>query len=71
MLFDLEPSVVEEVRTGTHHQLFIFEQLITSEADSANEGARGHYTISKETVEFILDRIRVLAGSNCTVLRAF
>uniref|UniRef100_A0A8W8IMA5 Uncharacterized protein n=1 Tax=Magallana gigas TaxID=29159 RepID=A0A8W8IMA5_MAGGI len=48
---DLEPTVVDEVRTGTYRQLFHPEQLITGKEDAANNYARGHYTIGKEIVD--------------------
>lgn len=41
---DLEPSVVDEVRSGTYRQLFHPEQLISGKEDAANNFARGHYT---------------------------
>jgi len=47
-MVDLEPTVVDEVRTGTYRQLFHPEQLITGKEDAANNFARGHYTIGKE-----------------------
>uniref|UniRef100_A0A1D5QRF3 Tubulin/FtsZ GTPase domain-containing protein n=3 Tax=Catarrhini TaxID=9526 RepID=A0A1D5QRF3_MACMU len=61
---DLEPTVVDEVRTGTYRQLFHPEQLITGKEDAANNYARGHYTIGKEIVDLVLDRIRKLVGIN-------
>ena len=67
---DLEPTVVDEVRTGTYRQLFHPEQLITGKEDAANNYARGHYTIGKEIVDLVLDRIRKLAD-NCTGLQGF
>lgn len=51
---------VDEVRTGTYRQLFHPEQLITGKEDAANNYARGHYTIGKEIVDLVLDRIRKL-----------
>ncbi|XP_037077890.1 tubulin alpha chain-like [Pollicipes pollicipes] len=42
---DLEPTVVDEVRTGTYRQLFHPSQLQTGKEDAANNYARGHYTI--------------------------
>ena len=42
---DLEPTVIDEVRTGNYRQLFHPEQLITGKEDAANNYARGHYTI--------------------------
>ncbi|KAI8645524.1 tubulin alpha-1 chain [Parasitella parasitica] len=67
---DLEPTVVDEVRTGAYRQLFHPEQLITGKEDAANNYARGHYTVGKELVDSVLDRIRKLAD-NCTGLQGF
>ncbi len=41
---DLEPTVIDEVRTGVYRQLFHPEQLISGKEDAANNFARGHYT---------------------------
>jgi tubulin alpha len=60
---DLEPTVIDEVRTGTYRQLFHPEQLISGKEDAANNFARGHYTIGKEIVDLCLDRIRKLADN--------
>ncbi|KAM7328030.1 hypothetical protein ACRRTK_012122 [Alexandromys fortis] len=57
---DLEPTVIDEVRTGTYRQLFHREQLITGKK-MLNNYAHGHYTIGKEIIDLILDRIRKLA----------
>ena len=46
-MVDLEPTVVDEVRTGTYRQLFHPEQLISGKEDAANNFARGHYTIGQ------------------------
>ena len=70
LMVDLEPTVVDEVRTGTYRQLFHPEQLISGKEDAANNFARGHYTIGKEIVDLVLDRIRKLAD-NCTGLQGF
>ena len=67
---DLEPTVVDEVRTGTYRQLLHPEQIISGKEDAANNFARGHYTIGKEIVDLVLDRIRKLAD-NCTGLQGF
>ncbi|KAF8374214.1 hypothetical protein PRIPAC_80643 [Pristionchus pacificus] len=55
---DLEPTVVNEVRTGTYKNLFHPEELITGKEDAANCFARGHYTIGKEVVGVCCDRLR-------------
>lgn len=55
----------DEVRTGTYRQLFHPEQLITGKEDAANNYARGHYTIGKEIIDLVLDRIRKLVRRLC------
>jgi len=69
-MIDLEPTVIDEVRTGTYRQLYHPEQLISGKEDAANNYARGHYTIGKEIIDLVLDRIRKLAD-NCTGLQGF
>ncbi|KAK6315484.1 hypothetical protein J4Q44_G00150130 [Coregonus suidteri] len=61
---DLEPTVIDEVRTGIpiascSHP----EQLISGKEDAANNYARGHYTIGKEIIDSVLDRIRFGGGT--------
>merc|ERR1711985_6563 len=67
---DLEPTVIDEVRTGTYRQLYHPEQLISGKEDAANNYARGHYTIGKEIVDLALGRLRKLADQ-CTGLQGF
>ena len=52
----------DEVRTGTYRQLFHPEQLITGKEDAANNYARGHYTVGKEKIDLVLDRIRKMVN---------
>ena len=54
--------LTDEVRTGIYRQLFHPEQLITGKEDAANNYARGHYTVGKEMIDQVLDRIRKLVG---------
>ncbi|XP_078390305.1 tubulin alpha-1C chain-like [Cetorhinus maximus] len=70
VFIDLEPTVIDEVRTGTYRQLFHPEQLITGKEDAANNYARGHCSIGKEIVDLVLDRIRKLADQ-CAGLQGF
>ena len=67
---DLESTVVDEIRTGPYRQLFHPDQLITGKEDAANNYARGHYTVGKEQVDSVLDRVRKLA-ENCTSMQGF
>uniref|UniRef100_A0A4X2KWH3 Tubulin alpha chain n=1 Tax=Vombatus ursinus TaxID=29139 RepID=A0A4X2KWH3_VOMUR len=67
---DLEPTVIDEIRDGPSGQLFHPEQLITGKEDAANNYACGHYTIGKEIIDPVLDRIRKLSDQ-CTGLQGF
>uniref|UniRef100_A0A3B1KFC2 Tubulin alpha-1 chain n=1 Tax=Astyanax mexicanus TaxID=7994 RepID=A0A3B1KFC2_ASTMX len=61
---DLEPSVIDEVRSGIYRQLFHPEQLISGKEDAANNYARGHYTVGKEIIDVVLERVRKLFQTN-------
>lgn len=67
---DLEPNVVDEVRTGTYRSLFHPEQMITGKEDASNNYARGHYTVGKELIDQVLDKVRHVAD-NCSGLQGF
>ncbi|KAK5240380.1 alpha-tubulin, partial [Exophiala xenobiotica] len=58
---DLDPSPIDEIRTGPYRQLFHPELLISGKEDAANNYARGHYTVGKELVDDVLDKIRRVA----------
>jgi tubulin alpha len=70
IFLDLEPTVVDEVRTGKYKSLFHPEQLISGKQDAANNYARGHYTVGKDIVDLALDRIRRLADA-CKAIQGF
>ncbi|KAK4291853.1 hypothetical protein Pmani_035343 [Petrolisthes manimaculis] len=55
---DLEPSVIDQVRTGEYKELFHPDQLITGKEDAANNYARGYYTTGREILGDVLKRIR-------------
>jgi tubulin alpha len=59
---DLDPSPIDEVRTGTYRELFHPELLVSGKEDAANNYARGHYTIGKELVDTVVDKVRRVAG---------
>jgi tubulin alpha len=67
---DLEPNVVDEVRTGTYRSLFHPEHMITGKEDASNNYARGHYTVGKELIDQVLDKVRRVAD-NCSGLQGF
>merc|ERR1711863_180852 len=70
VFLELEPTVIDEIRTGTYRQLFHPEQMVSGKEDAANNYARGHYTVGKEIIDLVLDRVRKLAD-NCTGLQGF
>ena len=63
MFLDLEPTVIDEIRTGTYRQLFHPEQMVPGKEDAANNYARGHYTVNFDCVGKLAD--------NCTGLQGF
>ena len=67
---DLEPTVVDEVRSGTYRQLFHPDQMISGKEDAANNYARGHYTIGKEQIDITLSKIKRLS-EQCSGLQGF
>ncbi|KAF2435731.1 tubulin subunit [Tothia fuscella] len=70
IVVDLDPSPIDEIRTGKYGKLFHPELLISGKEDAANNYARGHYTIGKELVENVIDRVRRVAD-NCSSLQGF
>jgi tubulin alpha len=70
VFLDLEPGVIDEVRNSKYKQLYHPEQLISGKEDAANNYSRGHYTVGKEIVEVVLEKIRKLSD-NCTGLQGF
>ena len=50
--------------------MFSTDQLITGKEDAANNYARGHYTVGKEIIDPLLDRIRNMS-EQCEALQGF
>jgi len=64
---DLEPTVVDDVRTGQYAQMFHPEFLLNGKEDAANNFARGHYTVGKEILDQVNDRLRKLVDNSQNV----
>lgn len=58
---DLEPTVIDDIKTGIYKNLFNPDQMICGKEDAANNYARGHYTIGKEMLDPVMNRIRKMA----------
>jgi len=67
---DLEPNVIDEVKNSKYKSLFHPESMVTGKEDAANNYARGHYTVGKELIDTVLDRLRRLADA-CNGLQGF
>jgi len=70
VMVDLEPTVIDEVKTGKYGKLFSPEQLLSGKEDAANNYARGHYTVGKDMLENVLEKIRKTA-ERCDGLQGF
>jgi len=64
---DLEPTVVDDIRTGDWSQMFHPEFLLNGKEDAANNFARGHYTVGKEILDQVNDRLRKLVDNSQNV----
>ncbi|ETN98943.1 tubulin, alpha 3d [Reticulomyxa filosa] len=60
-LVDLETNVIDDVKNGTFAAIFHPEFLVHWKEDAANNFARGHYTIGKQTIDKVNDRLRNLS----------
>merc|ERR1711981_743015 len=64
---DLEPTVVDDIRTGDYSQMFHPEFILNGKEDAANNFARGHYTVGKEILDQVNDRLRKLVDNSQNV----
>ncbi|KHJ99426.1 Tubulin/FtsZ family, GTPase domain protein [Oesophagostomum dentatum] len=70
MKFSASIREFDEIRTGSFSSLFHPDQIISGKEDAANNYARGHYTIGKELIDVVLERIRKQT-ENCMGLQGF
>ncbi|CAH2001354.1 unnamed protein product [Acanthoscelides obtectus] len=70
VMIDLEPTVIDEIRTGYYRHLFHPDGLLTGKEDAANNYARGKYGIGREMLELALDRVRKVA-EECNNMEGF
>ncbi|XP_026465701.1 tubulin alpha chain, testis-specific-like [Ctenocephalides felis] len=70
VMVDLEPTVIDQIRTGTYRSLFNPDTLISGKEDAANNYARGFYSIGPEMLDLVLDRIRKV-GEECNYVQGF
>jgi len=61
---DLEPTVLDDIRRGPWSGMYHPEFLVNGKEDAANNFARGHYTVGKELMDVVNDRIRKLVDNS-------
>ncbi|CAG8293618.1 unnamed protein product [Penicillium salamii] len=67
---DLDPSPIDEIRTGTYRHLFHPGQLISGKEDAANNYARGHYTVGRDILGATAESMRRVV-ENCESMQGF
>jgi tubulin alpha len=70
LMVDLEPNVIDDVKKSSYAAIYSEEFLIAGKEDAANNFARGHYTVGKEQIDKVNDRLRKLVD-NCDNVQGF
>ncbi|XP_014259632.1 tubulin alpha-4 chain-like [Cimex lectularius] len=70
VMVDLEPTVIDELRTGPLKHLFAPSSLVNGVEDAANNYARGHYTAGGQMKEAVMEPVRKMAEA-CDKLQGF
>jgi len=70
ILVDLEPGVIDSVRTSPFGKLFRPDNFVFGQSGAGNNWAKGHYTEGAEMVDAVLDVVRKEA-ENCDCLQGF
>jgi len=70
LMVDLEPNVIDDVKNSKYSKIFHPDFLLSGKEDAANNFARGHYTVGKEMMDQVNDRIRKLVD-NCDNVQGF
>merc|ERR1712079_508370 len=65
--WDLEPNVIDDVKTSKYSAIFHPDFLLPGKEDAANNFARGHYTVGKEILDQVNDRLRKLVDNSQNV----
>ncbi|XP_014242872.1 tubulin alpha-8 chain-like [Cimex lectularius] len=64
IFIDLEPTVIDEVRSGKYKKLFTPNYLVSGNEDAANNYARGFYTTGKMILDRVIDPIIKMAEAS-------
>merc|ERR1719150_802648 len=66
-MVDLEPNVIDDVQNSQFSAIYHPEFLIPGKEDAANNFARGHYTVGKEMIDKVNDRLRKMVDNSDNV----
>jgi len=70
LMVDLEPNVIDDVKNSEFSAIYHPEFLLAGKEDAANNFARGHYTVGKEMIDKVNDRLRKMVD-NCDNVQGF
>lgn len=70
VMIDLEPTPIDEIRTGAYRELFHPNSLLTGKEDAASNFARGYFGVGREMIDLALNRVRI-AAEDCNALQGF
>merc|ERR1719347_723910 len=70
LMVDLEPNVIDDIKNSAFSAIFHPDFLLPGKEDAANNFARGHYTVGKEMIDKVNDRLRKLVD-NCDNVQGF
>nr|XP_016936493.2 tubulin alpha chain [Drosophila suzukii] len=70
VMIDTEPTVIDEIRTGSYRNLFHPDTLISGKDDSGSNFARGYNLMASELLDRSMNAIRRVAD-RCRNLRGF
>ncbi|NKC16568.1 MAG: hypothetical protein GKR94_31525 [Gammaproteobacteria bacterium] len=70
LLVDLEPNVINDVKNSQYAAIFHPDFLLSGREDAGNNFARGYYTVGKEIIDKVNDRVRKLVDS-CDNVQGF
>ena len=69
-MVDLEPNEIDNVQNSTYSAIFNQRFLFSGKEGGDNNFARGHYTVGKEMMDRVRDRIRKLVDE-CDNVQGF
>eukprot|EP01084_Bolivina_argentea_P172218 298335_1 len=70
LMVDLEPNVIDDVKNSKYSNIFHEAFLLSGNEDAANNFARGHYTVGRDMIDKINDKIRKLVDQ-CDNVQGF